>query len=59
MGHLWKGEIYPPAYRCIGFQTTMIRATEWLATGKVTYPVPGNFPTKDSLSLGSEAEFNE
>ena len=57
MGHLWKGEIYPPAYRCVGFQTTMIRAVEWLATGKVTYPVPGNFPTKNSLSLKSEAEF--
>jgi type 1 glutamine amidotransferase len=51
MGHLWKGETYPPAYRCIGFQTTMIRAAEWLATGQVTYPVPDNFPTKDSLSL--------
>ena len=57
MGHLWKDEIYPPAYRCVGFQTTMIRAAEWLATGKVTYPVPGNFPTKNSLSLKSEAEF--
>jgi type 1 glutamine amidotransferase len=57
MGHLWKGETYPPAYRCIGFQTTMIRAAEWLATGKVTYPVPDNFPTKDLLSLGNEAEF--
>ena len=57
MGHLWKGEIYPPAYRCVGFQTTMIRAVEWLATGKVTYPVPGNFPTKNSLSLKSETEF--
>ena len=57
MGHLWKGETYPPAYRCIGFQTTMIRAAEWLATGKVTYPVPGNFPTKDLLSLKNEEEF--
>ena len=57
MGHLWSGEVYPPAYRCIGYQTTVIRATEWLATGKVTYPVPDNFPTKDSLSLKSEAEF--
>jgi type 1 glutamine amidotransferase len=57
MGHLWRGEIYPPAYRCIGFQTTAIRATEWLATGKVTYPVPASFPTKDSVSLRSENEF--
>ncbi len=57
MGHLWRGDIYPPAYRCIGYQTTVIRATEWLATGKVTYPVPVNFPAKDSLSLASETEF--
>jgi len=57
MGHLWKGETYPPAYRCIGYQTTVIRVVEWLATGKVTYPVPDNFPTKDSISLKSETEF--
>jgi type 1 glutamine amidotransferase len=57
MGHLWQGDNYPLAYRCIGYQTTVIRASEWLATGKVTYPVPGNFPAKDSLSLASEAEF--
>jgi hypothetical protein len=27
-----------------------------LAKGKVTYPVPDNFPTKTSLSLKSEIE---
>lgn len=57
MGHLWKGEIYPPAYRCVGFQTTMIRAAEWLATGKVTYPVPIDFPTREATSLRIENEF--
>jgi type 1 glutamine amidotransferase len=57
MGHLWKGETYPAAYRCIGYQTTVVRATEWLATGKVTHPVPANFPTKDSPSLKNETEF--
>lgn len=57
LGHLWQGDIYPPAYRCIGFRTTMIRAAEWLATGSVTYPLPDNFPTKDSLSIADEAEF--
>ncbi len=51
MGHLWRGETYPPAYRCVGFQTTVARVSEWLATGRVTYPVPENFPSKDSLSL--------
>jgi type 1 glutamine amidotransferase len=57
MGHLWKGETYPAAYRCVGYQTTVVRATEWLATGKVTYPLPENFPTKNSPSLKSEMEF--
>jgi type 1 glutamine amidotransferase len=57
MGHLWKGDIYPPAYRCVGFQTTMIRVTEWLATGKVSYKVPTDFPTKDAVSLKPEGDF--
>lgn len=54
MGHLWTGEVYPAPYRCIGYQTTVIRATEWLATGKVTYPVPGNFPKENSPSLRAD-----
>jgi len=57
LGHLWKGEVYPSAYQCIGYQTTVIRVTEWLATGKVTYSVPAGFPTKDAQSLKSEQEF--
>ena len=54
MGHLWKGQTYPVSFRCVGFQTTMIRATEWLATGKVTYTLPDNFPTEDTIKLVSE-----
>lgn len=54
LGHLWHGETYPVSYRCVGFQTTMIRVTEWLATGSVTYPVPANFPTADEISLFNE-----
>lgn len=57
LGHLWKGESYPPAYRCIGYQTTVIRAAEWLATGKVTYPVPPNFPTALKLNLRPENSY--
>lgn len=57
LGHLWIGEEYPPAYRCVGYQTTLIRATEWLATGKVNYPVPANFPTGESTSLKPESSF--
>lgn len=54
MGHLWKGQTYPVSYRCVGFQTVLIRATEWLATGKVSYKVPQDFPTKEVISLKNE-----
>ncbi len=56
MGHLWKGDVYPEGYRCIGFQTTMIRVTEWLATGKVTYPLPSNFPGAGQVSMRDEKD---
>jgi type 1 glutamine amidotransferase len=56
MGHLWKGDVYPISYRCVGFETTMIRATEWLASGKVTYAVPANFPTATAISVREEAK---
>jgi len=32
---------------CVGFITTMLRGTEWAATGKVTQEIPENFPTAD------------
>lgn len=54
MGHLWKGDTYPVSYRCIGFQTILIRTSEWLAKGKVSYKVPKNFPTETSISLQDE-----
>lgn len=37
--------------QCVGFVTLMLRACEWLATGKVTVPVPSNFPTEDKSSV--------
>ncbi len=33
--------------RCVGFATTLQRGSEWAATGKVTVPLPGDFPTAD------------
>jgi type 1 glutamine amidotransferase len=51
MGHLWKGDSYPISYQCAGFQTTLIRVTEWLATGRVTWPVPPDFPSATATSL--------
>ena len=32
--------------KCVGFATTLRRGTEWAATGKVTLPVPAEFPTE-------------
>jgi len=37
--------------QCVGFVTLMLRSCEWLATGKVTVPVPANFPTEDKSSV--------
>ena len=51
MGHLWKGDTYPTSFRCVGFQTVLIRATEWLATGKISYKIPEIFPTGDKIEL--------
>ena len=38
------------AMSCVGFLTIFQRGTEWAATGKVTQPVPANFPTATSVS---------
>jgi uncharacterized protein len=39
-----------PAMKCVGFQTTFARGTEWAATGKVTLAVPSDFPGPDKVS---------
>ena len=36
--------------RCTGFITTLRRGSEWAATGKVTLPIPENFPTAEKTS---------
>ena len=38
------------ALSCVGFQTTLLRGLEWAATGKVTIPVPKNFPTATAVA---------
>jgi type 1 glutamine amidotransferase len=37
--------------RCVGFRTTFARGVEWAATGKVTQPVPKDFPTAEKASV--------
>ena len=49
-GHLGENPKYPTTYDCVGFRTVLQRATEWVATDKVTIPVPKNFPTPDQIS---------
>ncbi len=55
LGHLWK-DGPDTAMRCVGFQTVFIRGVEWAATGKVTYPVPVDFPTETQIRLRSGGE---
>jgi type 1 glutamine amidotransferase len=35
---------------CVGFITTLLRGTEWAATGKVTIGAPEDFPTAEKSS---------
>jgi len=35
---------------CGGFITTIQRGTEWAATGKVTLPIPDDFPNAEKTS---------
>jgi type 1 glutamine amidotransferase len=36
---------------CVGFITVLQRGAEWAATGKVTVPIPSDFPTADKVSV--------
>lgn len=38
------------AFQGVGFITTFLRGTEWAATGKVTQPIPEDFPAADKPS---------
>jgi len=40
------------AMQCVGFQVTLIRGTEWAATGRVApASLPGDFPKADKVSI--------
>jgi hypothetical protein len=53
-GHVWQGDVQPPALRCAGVQTILVRALQWLAKRPVDFPVPPDFPTADALSIRPE-----
>lgn len=55
LGHTWKNEAPDnPNLHCAGFQTLFLRGVEWAATGKVTVPVPADFPTAEKISVRPE-----
>jgi len=50
-GHVWADDTDPESMRCVGVQTTIIRALQWLAKRPVTYPIPPDFPTATQKSV--------
>jgi type 1 glutamine amidotransferase len=54
MGHVGGNDTR--SIRCVGFITVMNRGSEWAATGKVTLPIPENFPKADATSLVPEVK---
>jgi type 1 glutamine amidotransferase len=54
LGHVGAKDTDTSAIRDVGFKTLMLRGTEWAATGKVTIPIPANFPTADEIRLDPE-----
>ncbi len=41
---------------CVGFITTLQRGTEWAATGKVSFPIPADFPSAEKTSIRAFAK---
>ncbi len=50
LGHTWAHEPSPDL-ECVGFQTLFSRGVEWAASGRVTIPIPADFPRPDHISL--------
>lgn len=49
LGHTWKDEANPNL-ECVGFQTLLARGVEWAASGRVTIPLPPDFPTAQKVA---------
>lgn len=54
LGHADKSLENNVSMQSTGFQVTLLRGTEWAATGKVKQKVPNDFPTKDRCSERSQ-----
>lgn len=51
IGHCGPSLDNNPAMQCVGFQTLLLRGTEWAATGKVKQSLPSDFPTGNTPSF--------
>lgn len=52
LGHVGPKDTPPyPSLSSVDFITTLQRGTEWAATGKVTLPIPSDFPTAEKISI--------
>ncbi|MDR2919324.1 MAG: ThuA domain-containing protein [Tannerella sp.] len=60
LGHAGNDPELRYAMECTGFQVTLLRGAEWVATGKVTQEAPKDFPNKGINTLRKEfkAPFN-
>jgi hypothetical protein len=52
LGHTWRNQENPNC-RCAGFETLFARGVEWAASGKVTIPIPKQFPTAEQVVYSS------
>jgi len=50
MGHFWPQQDWWDSLHCVGFQTVFARSAEYAATGKVTLPIPDEFPKPGEAS---------
>ena len=51
MGHFWNGQTDWDGLHCVGFQTIFARSVEYAAIGKVSLPIPKEFPGTDQVSF--------
>ncbi len=57
LGHVGaEQDANAPAVQNVGFIATLQRGTEWAATGKVTQPIPDDFPSAYHTSIRSNPE---
>ncbi|MDR0262416.1 MAG: ThuA domain-containing protein [Sphingobacterium sp.] len=54
MGHVGNDPELRYAMECTGFQVTLLRGCEWAVTGKVTQPIPKDFPSKGVQTFRKE-----